>query len=292
MGVGLAEAGCDNADSTLAPYEGGRALDLLEVTQRFMPEVQWVGGRVAAVGVNRGTRAALDSTLVWLRTAPDNSIGSFVTVGEGGDDALVLQYGGTPQSRLTDGETYTVWLAERSAFDADLDSTRIDPTAFVDSTLTMGLLLRGRSGGGLGVAFEIERDERLTGEQFVVRWTPSDAVFRRLAIREAPIGGFEDLIWHLLSPEAGPPLIAAPVTIGVPPAGVQEVTPFPEAGFPVDDVFNPEEERDDPKLDFDPPVHTLWAVTDAWNQSFSPAAPGYAFFQIFACNFDIDEPCQ
>src|SRR5690606_12420318 len=142
-------AGCSEDTYPLAPYEGGRPLDLLKVTQSFTPEIQWVGGRVAAVGVNRGTRAALDSTLVWLRVAPgnENSIGSFVTVGQESASDLVLSYGGTPQDRLTDGETYTFWIAEASAVGVGLDSLRIDPAAFADTTLTMALLLRGQQGG-------------------------------------------------------------------------------------------------------------------------------------------------
>jgi hypothetical protein len=288
-GAALAAAGCSEDANPLAPYEGARPLDLLRVTQSFTPEIQWVGGRVAAVGVNRGTRAALDATLVWLQTAPDNSISSFVATEQGADEALVLSYGGTPQDRLTDGETYTFWLAERSALEADLDSALIEAGTFVDTTMTMQLLLCGQNGGGLGATFEIERDERLTGERFVVRWAPADVAFRRLAIREAPAGGFTDLVWHVVSPEDGPPLILPPVVIGVTPDGAQEATAF--AGFARDDQWNPPEERDDSTLDQDPPTYTLWAATDEWNTTFTPNAPGYATFRILKNNFDIDEPC-
>ncbi|HLT48219.1 MAG TPA: hypothetical protein VK002_13375 [Rubricoccaceae bacterium] len=275
----LAVAGCSEDTNPLAPYEGGRPLDLLRVTQSFTPEIQWVGGRVAAVGVNRGTRAALDSTLVWIRTAPDNSISSFVGLEGGSDDALVTSYGGTPQDRLTDGETYTFWLAERSALDAALDSTRMEAGTFADTTLTLRLLLRGQNGGGLDPVFEIERDERLTGERFVVRWAPEGLRFRRLALREGPAGGFTNLIWHVLVPEGQPPSIASPVTIGVTPEGAEEVTPFRDTGF----------EPDTTAL-----TYVLWGVTDEWdeeNPAFGVNTPGYASFRILSCNFDIDDPC-
>lgn len=270
-GALLVGAGCSQDANPLAPYEGSRPLDLLKVTQSFTPEIQWVGGRVAAVGVNRGTRAALDSTLVWLRAAPgnENAIGSFATVGLETSAALITSYGGTPQDRLTDGETYTFWIAEASAMGVGLDSLRIDPTAFADTTLTMTLLLRGQQGGSsaLGVRFEVERDERLTGERFIVRWTPESVRFRHLALRPASTGSFTDLIWYLFSPEGSPPAIASPVTIGEAPPGVDQITEF--AGF-------------------SPSVHTLWGATDDWNQSFSPSAPGYAFFRMFADNFPAD----
>ena len=126
-------------------------------------------------------------------------------------------------------------------------------------------MLRGRSGGGVGVQFQIERDQRLTSDDFLVRWTPATVVFRRMAIRKASTGGFTDLVWHVLNADGSPGTIAPPLTIGATPDGAQEAVPF--AGF-------------------EPSVYTLWATTDAWTGSFSPAAPGYAFFQIFASNFE------
>ena len=285
----LAAGGCSDDANPLAPYEGQRPLDLLRVTQSFTPQLQWVGGRVAAVGVNRGTRAALDSTLVWMMTAPGDDISSFVTVGEGGDDARVMSYGGTPQDRLTDGQTYTFWLAEQSALDAGLDSTHIEAGAFADTTMAVHLLFCGQQGGGAGVTFEIERDERLTGEQFYVRWTPDGVRFNRLAIREAPVGGFTDLTWFVLTPDGEAPSIASPVTIGAAPPGTEEPTPF--ADFVRDDEWNPPSERDSSEVDVDPPTYTLWATTEGWNESFAPTAPGYAWFRIDKRNFDIDEPC-
>lgn len=266
---GLAVAGCSQGDNPLAPYQGSRPLDLLRVTQNFTPDIQWVGGRVAAVGVNRGHRAALDSSLVWLRVAAGDDISSFVTVGDETDQGLIGSFGGVPLDSLENGATYTFWLAEASAFEAGLDSTRMDLDAFADTTLTMQLLLRGRSGGDrdLDVEFEVVRDERLTGDRYVVRWTPSTVGFRRLAIRASSTGGFDNLIWHVLVPEGEDGVITPPVTIGVPPAGTQEATPFPSAGFSSG-------------------VHTLWAVTDDWTGSFSPSAQGYAYFQIFANNFE------
>lgn len=263
--------GCSDEENPLAPYDGHRPLDILKVTQSFTPEVQWVGGRVAAVGVNRGERAALDSSLVWLRTAPGNSISSVVAVGPEHDRDLVASFGGTPLDSLADGETYTFWLAEADAFAAGLDSAAVAPGTFADTTLTMQLVLRGQSGGDrdLGVQFRIVRDERITGERYVVTWEPEDVLFRRVAIRQAPTGGFQDLIWHIVVPEEEPPSIAPPLTIGVAPEGVQEAEAFPETGF-------------------EPAVHILWAATDDWTGGFGPSTQGYAWFRIFADNFEPD----
>lgn len=267
--VGLSVVGaCSDEANPLAPYEGARPLELLRVTQSFTPEVQWVGGRVAAVGVNRGPTAGFDSSLVWMLTAPGDDIGSFVTVGQGGDGDLVRSFGGTPVDSLTDGEEYTFWIAERSAFDAALDPARRDHGSFADTTLTMALVLRGRSGGDsdLGVDFRIVRDERLSGSRFLLTWTP-EVPFRRLAIRRGPTGGFTDLIWHVLVPEGEEGAILPPVVLGDAPPGTDEAVAFPAEGFT-------------------PTVHTLWAVTEDWGGSFGMTSPGYAFFQIFANNFD------
>ena len=287
LGMAAVSAGCTDEENPLAPYEGSRPLDLLRVTQNFTPEIQWVGGRVAAVGVNRGGTAALDSTLVWLQEAPSDAISSYVTVGQNTAADLVRSFGGTPTDSLADGEEYTFWIAERSAFDVALDSTRRAPGSFADTTLTMGLVLRGNSRGdrNLGVEYRIVREERLLESRFVVTWTP-EVAFRRMAVRVAPTGGFTDLVWHVLIPEDEEGEILPPVVIGETPPGAQEAVPF--QGFVVDDEVN----APDDSTDISAPVHTLWAVTDDWEGSFTPTSTGYTFFQAFGCNFDIDDPCQ
>jgi hypothetical protein len=291
LGVVAASTGCTDEANPLAPYEGGRPLELLRVTQNFTPEMQWVGGRVAAVGVNRGSEASLDSTLVWLQEAASNDIGSYVTVGENTAASLVRSFGGEPVDSLADGEEYTFWIAERSAFDLALDSALIDPAAFADTTFTMNLFLRGSAGGdfNLDVEYEILREERLLESRFVVTWTPA-VPFRQLAIRAAPTGGYTDLVWHILVPDGETGEITPPLVIGQTPPGVQEATAFD--GFVEDDVVGiaPTD-----TTDFDAPVHTLWAVTEEWEEGefgSSPFNTGYTFFRISGCNFDIDDACE
>ena len=272
LALALVGAGCGGNENPLAPYEGGRALTFLQVTQNVTPDVQWVGGRVAAVGVNHGPRAALDSTLVWMRLSSDaaDSIPSYATVGEGTTAGAVEGYGGTPLEHLAHGETYTFWIAEASALAAGLDP--VDAGAFADTTVTLQLLLRGQPdsddppGGdpALSVRFEVERSERLTGERFIVRWTPATVRFRHLAIRRASIGGFDNLVWYVHALDGGPAVIAPPFTTGDIPAGVEEVTTF--SGFSRN-------------------VYFLWAATDDWTGSFAPSARGYTWFRLLDTNF-------
>ena len=216
---GLLVAGCDDDSNPLAPYRGQRPLTLQRVTISATPDLQWVGGRVAAVGVNLGTTAALDSTLVWMIRADEDAISSAVTVGEAGDDAFVQNLGGTPVDSLPNGEEYTFWIAERSVLDAGLEdgppSGPLGVFGFADTTFTLSYMLRGRSGGDPAFLDEIRiiRNQRLTSDAYSVTWTPEVGV-RRLAIRQGSSGAFTDLVWDILVEEDDENGIRPPVTIG------------------------------------------------------------------------------
>jgi len=270
----VALVGCTEESNPLAPYEGHRALEFIHVTQNFTPEIQWVGGRVAAVGINRGTQAALDSTLVWIRTAPDNSIGSVVTVGPDFDHELILSLGGTPLEELIDNETYTVWLAEADAFYADLDPSQFQPSAFADTTISLNLVLLGAAGSGIGVEFRVQRDELLSGDRYLISWTPEDVQFRRMVINMGTTGRWVDHLWHIVVPAAEPASISSPVILGEAPEGAVEATAWPDEGFLTIPPC-PSGRRN----------YVLWAATDDWNESFLPSAPGYAQFRIHFSNF-------
>lgn len=259
-----------DSDDVLAPYGASRPLTFLRVTQSITPDIQWVGGRVAAVGVNRGGVAALDSTLVWLRLAPDNSIGSYVTVGEQTTTDVIAQFGGTPSDSLLDNVEYTFWLAERDIFDQGLSADHRTEFTFVDTTITMRLFLRGTPGGatvgGQRIAtISIRRDERLRSDRYIVSW-PEGTAFRRAAIRRGTTGGFSDLIWHIVTPDDLPDNIVSPFVIGEPIEGTDIVIPWPETGFEKNTVY------------------FFWMANSDWTpNTFSPATnPGYAWFRIFA----------
>jgi hypothetical protein len=260
-------AGCDGDSDLLAPYAGQRPLTLLRVTQSETPDVQWVGGRVAVVGVNRGSAAALDSTLVWMITASDNSISSHVTIDDRVDEDEVRRYGGTPVTRLEDGVQYTVWLGERSALDAGLSPSARTEFTFADTTVTPRLLLAGRVRGGLPLQITVTRDQTLLDEQYVIDWTPSTVPVRRIAIRKgAASPSFTNLVWHVVQPDGEPDGILPPVTIGLLPPGTEEATAWPDDGFV-------------------PDTYTLWMVNSSWTGSFGLSPPGMAYFVIFGTNF-------
>ncbi len=280
IGVGLWMAGCDSVETTgpLAEYEGHRALEILQVTQNFTPSVQWLGGRVAAVGVNRGDEAALDSTLIWISTADGNEIASHVVVdGDANEAGLVQSFGGSPADSLESGEQYTFWLAEEVVFDAGLDSAAFDGMNYVDTTFTMELVLRGNTRGAAGAGIfgtplideiRIIREQSLLENRYKITWEPSDVVFRRIAIRQGSTGGFDNLIWHIVVPDSVEQGLAPPVAIGQAPEHAQ--VPIEFSGFSVPDVY------------------ALWMVTEDWNDGFGPSNEGYVDFQMFCDNFTDD----
>lgn len=264
LATALTITACSEDSNPVASYEGHRPLQFLNVTQSYTPQIQWVGGRVAAVGVNRGEKAALDATLLWIMTADDNTISSFVTVGEGGDPGLVTRYGGTPVDSLQDGETYTFWMAERDVFDASLDPSSFDGYNFADTTVTLGLMLAGRSLGGVDVEISVRRDQTLSGTRYILEWTPADVPFRQIGITQGRVGSFTDLVWHVVLPDSLEDDIRPPVVIGTPPPGADEAVAW--SGF-------------------QPATFILWMTNSDWDGTFGARSRGYAYFQIFDTNF-------
>lgn len=264
---GLLLGGCDGATDMLAPFQGERPLTLLAVTKSAQPDIQWVGGRVAAVGINRGDQPALDSTLIWLRTAAGNDISSAVSVGPDFDQETILQVGGLPLDSLPSGETYTVWLAEDAVFDGMMLDPFADTTRFVDTTFALNYLLNGRSGGDpdLDVTFRITRNETLLEDTFTITWTPA-VPLRRLAIRQSTLGGFTDLVWHIVVPEGAPDSIVPPIRLGEAPEGIIEVQEW---------------------TGFEPASYVLWGATSDWDgDSFGLSTEGYVYYLIFSNNFE------
>lgn len=265
--LGFAQmTGCDTDENPLLPYEGERPFIIQRVTQSFAPDLQWVGGRAAAVGVNRGDRAALDSTLVWLRLSGANDIPSPISINDEFDAEEVANRGGQPSDSLEDRVVYTIWVADRDAIEAGLDTTQFDEHSFTDTTIVATYFLTGRSDGGVDAEFAIVRNQTLAGDGYVLTWDPPQVAFRQIAIRNASSGGFSNLVWHVVIPEGEEGDIRQPVIIGETPPDAVVGTEW--SGWLTG-------------------IHTLWATTEEWDgESFGLNTPGYAFFQIFATNFE------
>jgi hypothetical protein len=237
-----------NQENPLAAYEGDRPLSFQRVTQSYHPDIQWLGGRVAAVGVNRGSKAALDSTLVWIQTSATDMIGPVSTVGLHADAATVRKYRGIPVDSLENETKYTFWIAEKAVFDGALNSTLRTPFSFRDTSFTINVLFTSPMQWGERdpsdpfeerplVTFSIVRDEKLTGDRFIVSWTPDTVAFRRIGIRKGSYPAFTDLVWHVFLPDSVPDKIRPPICVPTPPSGAGVAVDWPSEGFEKGTVY-------------------------------------------------------
>lgn len=271
--------GCiEDTDTSLAPYQGQRALEIIKITRSPRPDIQWLGGRVAAVGVNEGDRAALDSTLVWLTTAETDTLSSYQTYGTNTDGTLLSSLGATAADSLDHGIMYTFWLATGEAFEAGLDSTFIDEHTFADTTVEkMPVFLSGRVygekdlTGQVAVEVLVEQVESMLDNYFILSWLPADIPFEQIAIRKnAALPGYDDLdneielIWHIVDTTGVN--IYPPVIIGdhVPNTLVHKE--WPEEGF------SPTEEKLSVGI-----TYNVWMTNEKWLNSFSRYATGLAW---------------
>lgn len=130
---------CEKVDNTLAPYVGSPKMsDLLIENKSFAPKVTWIGGYVTAFGINKGSIAALDNTLIWLISKPGNGITYPVKYGElqQGAQDLTAQYGGTFLPELIEDSTYTFWVMKEDVW--SVVSSNAGKPFVLDSTLSEG----------------------------------------------------------------------------------------------------------------------------------------------------------
>lgn len=112
---------CQEVDNTLAPYVGSPKVSGLSLEERsFTPKITWIGGYVTAIGINRGTRAALDSSLIWLMYKENDGIRYPVQYGllQSGAQDLTEQFGGTRISELIEDSVYTIWVLKQNVWTA------------------------------------------------------------------------------------------------------------------------------------------------------------------------------
>lgn len=263
-GFSLFLAACVSGENPLAEYEGSRPLLIQRITESYRPGLQWVGGRVAAVGVNRGPVAALDETLVWIRRVDGDEIGAPVNIDGDFDKAAVTDVGGDPRDSLENAQVYTFWIATCEAVESGLSGSVVTDHTLADSTFELSYLLNGRSSGGVDVDFRVVRNETITDDSYTITWTPG-IPFRQLAINESTLGGFTDLIWHVVLPDDHPDSITPPVVIGQAPEDALVATEW--------DGFGTGQ-------------HVFWATTSEWEgENFGFTTRGFGQFQMFAGNF-------
>jgi hypothetical protein len=118
--------------------------DIVVEEASFSPKITWVGGYASVLGINTGTEAALDSSLVWLIKTDDNELEYPVTVGELPDNAvdLTADYGGDAIDSLLEDNDYTFWVMKQQAWEkvSSYDGGKL----YVDSTMAEGNVVRNQ----------------------------------------------------------------------------------------------------------------------------------------------------
>lgn len=263
----------EDTDSTLAPYQGYRELEIIYIMHSPEPDIQWLGGRVAAVGVNQGDKAALDSTLIWLMTAEDNAIDSYVTYGTDADTDKIQQCEGEFIDSLSHKVQYTFWLAEKDAYDANLASAYLDEHTFVDTTFELSYILSGRLKSGYTNIEEIriEQNETILTNTFTVSWLPADKPFREIGILKRSLPSNENLSWHIrTSPDSLEDNIFPPIIIGEQIPGTIEIVPWESSGFLPDE--------DNLVVGA---THVIWLVDDRCSCNYTKDDVGLAYMIIY-----------
>lgn len=127
--------GCKEKDNGLAPYTETTKLSQVTVEQNsFKPELTWIGGYASVVGINRGGKAALDTSLVWLIYQPGNAIHYPVRYGTlpSGAQDLTQQYGGKRLDSLEEDSKYTYWVVKEDVWSQLVQSKgkvlQVDPS--------------------------------------------------------------------------------------------------------------------------------------------------------------------
>lgn len=132
----LAFSSCSDDDGALAPYVDSPAMSAITIQgQSYQPKITWIGGYISVIGVNKGSKAALDSTLVWLAQSSQDDIKYPIVYGQtpSGASDLTAQFGGTFSSALIEDQVYTFWTLKKELWDEV--SQNMDKTIALDSAL-------------------------------------------------------------------------------------------------------------------------------------------------------------
>jgi len=135
---------CGEQNDGLAPYDPPLKMSNITIQDStYKPKINWLGGYVSVLGVNYGSRAALDSTLVFLIYKAGNDIRYPVIFGQvpSGAQDLTSQFGGSKADSLTEDSTYTFWVLKESEWNQV--SSMNNKILVYDSTLSASIQING-----------------------------------------------------------------------------------------------------------------------------------------------------
>jgi hypothetical protein len=106
----------------------------------YVPRISWGGGYVSALGVNRGTAARLDTSLVWLIHQAGNALHYQQVFGKlpAGAEDLTTTFGGHPLTAMQEDQVYMFWVAREDVW----GTIAANPGKLLMSDSTMSALSR------------------------------------------------------------------------------------------------------------------------------------------------------
>jgi hypothetical protein len=199
---------CDNTDDTLAPYVGPPKVSGLQIEAKsYTPKITWIGGYVTVLGINRGSSAALDNSLVWLIYKSGNDIHYPVQYGQLpiGVQDLTSQYGGSSIPELIEDSTYTIWVLKEDVW--TIITANPGKIITLDSALTQNYLIAGDT-IKLSASVHTQKTQNLDNYLNIYEIT----TFGRLGaigIKQTNTSNNPKISWTITQPEVTDTLIAA-----------------------------------------------------------------------------------
>jgi hypothetical protein len=268
----LVFSSCSDDDGALAPYEDAPAMSAIQLqSQSYQPKITWIGGYVSVIGANRGTKAALDSTLVWLAHSPQDDIKYPIVYGQtpAGASDITAQYGGTYSDKLIEDQVYTFWTLKKDVWDAVAqnsdktialdsalarsgyavvsDTLKLSKYDFVQSVVPLDVYINidpagiSQTRGRLGKIYIAQPD---TGNNIIVNWDITwtgitDTNISAMGIVEGGQYDVNFMVWEIYSEETvdgatvfgKKNVISRPVLLGQTFAGTRTFGTFPANGL-------------------------------------------------------------
>jgi len=276
---------CGEDDHALVSYQGQRALaDIVLEADSYTPKITWVGGYVSVLGVNRGTRALLDTSLVWLIRIDGNNLRFPVTFGQtpAGAQNITNQYGGQSIDRLQEDVDYTFWVMKAEAWnevsgqankllivDASSaapavavrnDSVFVSAAFHTQQLLPLDVYVNIREFRSFGRLAVLTLEPTNTSNNPIIRWSiqqagVTDSLVAVIGVVNATSYLPDNVVWEAWSEEVvggqtrfgTKNVIAAPVILGQALAGTRVFYEYPVQGL--------ERNRD----------YYVWIANNAWD---------------------------
>ena len=199
---------CENTDDTLAPYVGSPKVSGLQIEAKsYTPKITWIGGYITVLGINRGSKAALDNSLVWLIYKSGNDIHYPVQYGQlpNGVEDLTSQYGGSSIPELIEDSTYTIWVIKEDVW--NVIKTNPGKIITLDSALTETYSIAGDT-IKLSASVHTQKTQNLDNYLNIYEI----ATFGRLGtigIKQTNTSNNPKISWTITQPEVTDTMIAA-----------------------------------------------------------------------------------